>query len=410
MNPHRPNSSPKQTDLLSAIMESAVDSIIVIDRSGIIQKVNPATERMFGFCSDEIVGHNVKVLMPPNYREEHDGYLDRYQRTGQARIIGTGREVVGRRKDGSDFPMHLAVSEFSLDGETHYAGIVRDISDLKDVQNQLVQLNDALEVRILERTEELRRAQAELVAKEKLATLGQVSGGIAHEIRNPLNAVKTSAYFLMNAKSVSPDKMREHLERIDRQVGLIDNVVTSLTDVARLPEPKLIRCSLAEVFASVLGDVSGLENITIVNDLTNQDAIVFADKNQLQIVFRNLIRNARDAIAEKAQNLKSEKPNGADRSPDPNRITISVQADGKSIALSISDTGVGISPEQLDRILEPFFTTKARGMGLGLAITRTIVEKNDADISVNSKLGEGTTFTIRFPAAKLNLSEENSVS
>lgn len=395
-------------------MESAVDSIIVISQSGIIQTVNPATERVFGFSPDEIVGHNIKVLMPPPYREEHDGYLDHYHRTGQRKIIGIGREVVGRRKDGSDFPMHLAVSEFVLGGKTHYAGIVRDISDLKNTQDQLRDLNEVLEARILQRTEELRRAQAELVAKEKLATLGQVSGGIAHEIRNPLNAVKTSAYYLMNAKSVSPEKLTEHLERIDRQVGLIDNVVTSLADVARLPDPKLIRCSLKEVLADAVASVSGLEGIEVVNQLIDQDAIVLADKNQLAIVFRNLIRNARDAMRCHPQSLSlNTQSKTPDIGPDPDestrasRLTFSVRSDVKRTSLSIADTGSGISPEHINQILDPFFTTKARGMGLGLAITRTIVEKNNATIGVESKLGEGTTFTVEFSTDNLATTAEN---
>ena len=224
---------------LEVILANAVDAIVTIDECGIVESVNPAMERLFGYAADEVVGQNVKMLMPSPYREEHDTYVQNYLRTSIPKIIGIGREVVGRRKDGSTFPMHLAVSEIEFDGSRLFTGIIRDISDLKLAEQKLADANEKLEARVKERTEELRQAQADLVKSEKLATLGQVAGGIAHEIRNPLNAVKTSAYFLSRAKQPSEEKVQEHLERIDRQVTMIDNVITALSDVAKLPDPKL---------------------------------------------------------------------------------------------------------------------------------------------------------------------------
>ncbi len=199
---------PERQDLLAAILRTAVNAIIVIDQRGIIQDVNPATEKLFGYSSEDVLGKNVNILMPTPYREEHDDYLENYRKSGVAKIIGIGREVVGRRKDGTNFPIHLAVSEIKSGPERLFAGIVRDISDLTDAQRKLTLLNEELEERVRLRTAELRAAQSELVRKERLATLGQISGGIAHEIRNPLNAIKTSSYYLLNAESFKRKGMR----------------------------------------------------------------------------------------------------------------------------------------------------------------------------------------------------------
>ncbi len=374
----------ERQDLLAAILQTAVDGIIVIDQRGIIQEVNPATEKLFGYSSDEVLGKNVSILMPTPYRQEHDRYLDNYRRTGVAKIIGIGREVVGQRKNGTQFPMHLAVSEIRTEPDRLFAGIVRDISDLKDAQQKLTLLNEELEERVRRRTTELRAAQSELVRKERLATLGQVSGGIAHEIRNPLNAIKTSSYYLLNAKNPSDDKVSEHLQRIDRQVTVIDNVITALTDVALLPEPKLRPCDLSGLVSEVLAGIAMDDSIVVMNQLpqlSSSQRKVLVDSNQIPIVFRNLFRNARDAM------------------PQGGTLTISASILRGQIAIHVTDTGIGISKHDLGRVTEPLYSTKAKGMGLGLAISKTILDKNGGALDVQSELGKGTTFTVFLPAA-----------
>ena len=337
---------------------------------------------MFGYAVDEVVGQNVKLLMPSPYREEHDGYIDNYLRSGNAKIIGKGREVVGRRKDGTTFPMHLAVSEIKVGATRVFTGIVRDISDLKEAEQELQRLNEDLEERVRARTQELREAQAELVNKEKLATLGKVSGGIAHEIRNPLNAVKTSVFYLVNAKNRSEEKTTEHLDRIDRQVSLIDNVVTALSDVAKLPDPDRKQLPIDRVLRDVVRAVSLPPELEITWDLPSETPHVLADANQIPIVFKNLVRNARDSI----------EGGGT--------ITISVSALENRVGISVADTGCGIPADDLEKVLEPLYSTKARGMGLGLAITRTIVEKNNGELLVESEQGRGSKFTVLLDAAE----------
>tara|TARA_R110002049_G_scaffold50370_3_gene143115 strand:+ start:158533 stop:159666 length:1134 start_codon:yes stop_codon:yes gene_type:complete len=368
--------------LLAAILRTAVDAIIVIDDRGIIKTINPATIKLFGFSEDEMLGQNVKMLMPQPYREEHDGYLQNYQKTGRAKIIGIGREVTGKRKDGTTFPMHLAVSEMPLGNDKLFAGIVRDISDLKAAQQQLTEINEQLEQRVQDRTAELRNAQAELLKAEKLATLGQVSGGIAHEIRNPLNAVRTSAYYLRHAKNPSAEKTAEHLDRIERQVSLIDNVISALVDVARLPDPKATPCDVHQLLQDVTKSVSLPDHVTLQNETASGLPAVMIDPNQIAIVFRNLIRNARDAMS------------------DGGVIRMTAALNNHEVKIEVIDNGVGIDKKDLQRITEPLFSTKARGMGLGLAISSAIIDKNRGRLEVESELGVGTTCIVHLPTHK----------
>lgn len=378
-----PDSGPTPThhDQLQAILDNAVDAIITIDDRGRIESANAATESLFGYAAEELKGRNINILMPSPYHEEHDGYLANYLKTGTKKIIGIGREVAGRRKDGEIFPMHLAVSEVNIAGRRTFTGIVRDISDLKEAEQRLQELNEQLEERVRQRTEELRAAQAELIKQEKLATLGQVSGGIAHEIRNPLNAVKTSAFYLMNAKNPSTDKLQEHLERIDRQVTLIDNVVTALSDVAKLPDPIRGPFSIVDCLQSIASSTSMPPSISVNIIVDGDIPPVLVDEHQIPIVFRNLLRNARDAM-----------PSGGN-------IEIRLSTKDDHVVVEVTDDGEGISPEDLQRILEPLYSTKARGMGLGLAISKAILDKNRGRLGIESTLGRGSTFRVELEAA-----------
>lgn len=384
IKPARRFVSAKSTNIhqekLESILANAVDAIITINHRGIVESVNPATQTLFGFSAEEIVGNNIDMLMPQPDRDKHDGYLRNYFETGIKKIIGIGREVVGQRKNGSTFPMHLAVSEIQFEGKTLFTGICRDISDVKVAEQQLSEANERLEDRVRERTQELKQAQADLLKSEKLATLGQVAGGIAHEIRNPLNAVKTSAYFLLHANDPSVEKVKEHLDRIDRQVTMIDNVITALSDVAKLPDANIQPTDLPKLLRSVTQSVSMPSSINVDFDFSHHLPFALIDENQLPIAFRNLLRNARDAM------------------PEGGNLIVGAAWNGDHIEAYFQDDGIGISKENLPKVLEPMFTTKARGMGLGLAITRAILEKNHCRITIASEEGAGSRFVISIPA------------
>jgi two-component system sensor kinase FixL len=403
----------QQEAVLAALLNAAVDAIIVMDAQGIVRVVNAAVDRMFGYHESEVVGKNIRMLMPSPYREHHDGYLTKYRNEGKRNIIGIGREVQGQRKDGTLFPLHLAVSELEHDGTVLFAGILRDITDLKVAQDELATLNARLEQRVSERTEQLKATQEELVRREKLATLGQISGGIAHEIRNPLNAVKTSIYFLQHARELSDEKRNEHLQRIDRQVTAIDSVVSALTDMVRLPTPKCTACCARKILTEAVENSSLGNRIAVDYSIADNLPPLWVDPNQLQIVFRNIVRNARDAMPDGGK-LKLEARIATTSNAQPSDIDGRCQADktcthetnvasggvaNQLIQIQITDTGTGIAADRLSQIMEPFVSTKARGMGLGLAITKAMVEKNSGTVAVESTLGKGTSFLLTLPAA-----------
>ena len=224
---------------------------------------------------------------------------------------------------------------------------------------------------------------------ERLATLGRVSAGIAHELRNPLNAVKTSVYYLLNASGAPVEKTQEHLERIDRQVGISDSVITALSRFAKLPFPKMLPVDLCELVDQTIEANPLPDNVELERNRPAETPCVAGDQEQLVIVLGNLIRNACDAMPDGGRLTLSGTERRTDSSPGRNRFD-----------LLVTDTGCGIAPEDLPRIMEPLFSTKTRGLGLGLALAQAILERHDGDLSVNSVPGQGTTFTVT-----LNLAE-----
>jgi len=220
-----------------------------------------------------------------------------------------------------------------------------------------------------------------LQRSERLATLGQVAGGVAHELRNPLNVIKTSVYYLLNARNPTPEKQADHLRRIERHVELADNVISSLSNFARVPIPDLRPIAIEPILREVLEINPPGEGVEVTVDCPPGLPHALGDGDQLSIALGNLIRNARDAM-----------PHGG-------RMAISGRVSDGSLELSVADTGVGIEAKDLARIMEPLYSTKARGLGLGLAITRAIVEKNQGTLHVTSEPGRGSTFTIRLTAS-----------
>lgn len=247
--------------------------------------------------------------------------------------------------------------------ETH-----RSLNKLLDLDLAIIE--DAYQAEHLKRQQQI----------ERLATIGQVSGGVAHELRNPLNVIKTSVYYLLNARNPTAEKTAEHLARIQRQVDVADGVTTALSDFAKLPVPQLQTFELKPCLLDALESAALTDRIRVALDCPVNLPPVLGDQRQLTIVFGNLVRNARDAM-----------PDGGD-------LTITACESDSAVEVAVSDTGEGIQEEHLDRILEPLFSTKARGIGLGLAITRAILDKHKAELIVRSKPGVGSTFTVRMPA------------
>lgn len=258
-----------------------------------------------------------------------------------------------------------------------WSGTSDDLLQLTLSLNRLLDLDLAIIEDAYHYEYQRRRSQI-----DRLATIGQVAGGIAHELRNPLNVIKTSVYYLLHAKLSTPEKRAEHMERIERQVSIADGVITALNDFARLPIPTLQNLSLEPCLREVLEAVPLGESIAVALDVPTSVPEVLGDVRQLKIVFANLIRNARDAM------------------PDGGRLGLSARrGEADQVDVVVSDTGVGIKPEDLPRVSEPLYSTKARGIGLGLAISRAIVEKHQGRLQVASEPGRGSQFTVTLAAA-----------
>jgi signal transduction histidine kinase len=260
--------------------------------------------------------------------------------------------------------------------EQHWPSGIQDSLAIRRSLNTLLDLDLA----IIEDAYQAEYA-ARLQRSERLAAIGQVAGGIAHELRNPLNVVKTSVYYLLNARSPTPAKTAEHLQRIERHVVVADDVITALSNFAKLPVPGMqpfaVEASVRE--ALELNPVPS--SIQVTFDCPPGLPPALADPGQLRIVLGNLIRNAREAM-----------PNGG-------RLTITARPAESGVEIAVADTGVGIAPDQLHRITEPLYSTKARGLGLGLAIARAILDKNQGSLQVASTSGQGSTFTVRLATA-----------
>jgi signal transduction histidine kinase len=255
-----------------------------------------------------------------------------------------------------------------------------EVNDLILLLNSLDRLID-LDLAIIEdayQTEHLLRRQQ----IERLAAIGQVAGGVAHELRNPLNVVKTSAYYLQNAKNPTEEKKAEHLRRIERQVQAADRVITALNDFAKLPVPEFRPVALEPLLRDVLDQYPLPAGVRLELGIPREAAEVLGDDRQLNIVFGNLIRNAIEAM------------------PEGGVLTIDSQTASGDVSVTVRDTGGGIKKEDLSRVTEPLFSTKVRGIGLGLAITRAILEKHGARLSVQSEEGNGAAFTVRLPAPR----------
>jgi PAS domain S-box-containing protein len=356
--------------LLRSILDTTLDAVVSMDATGAIQSFNRAAERLFGHAEGEVVGRNVSLLMPEPDRTRHDAHVARYLGTRESRIIGRGREVTGQRRDGSTFPMELAVSEFTMESGPHFAGIMRDLSERDRLEHQL------------------RHSQ-------KMEAVGQLAGGIAHDFNNLLTII--SGYCELLADETTPEDRAYAVEQIATAAGKAAGLTGQLLSFSRkaVVTPKLLDLNATiEDTWRMLRRVIG-EDITLESRLLDGPLWVTADAGQLGQVVVNLAVNARDAmpaggllrVATARAELDAADARARGMRP------------GPAALLSVHDTGTGIAPEVAPRIFEPFFTTKpaGRGTGLGLATVLAIVRQAGGDIRVASEVGAGTTFTVWLP-------------
>jgi two-component system sensor kinase FixL len=361
---------------LDPVLDAMVESMIVIDASGIIERVNKATHSMFGYKPEELVGQNISILMAGTDKSQHDNYLNRYHETQVKRIIGIGREVVARRKDGSDFPADIAVGEVHSGNETRYVGLVRDLTDQRKAEEQAL------------------RRREEMVNVSRLSTMGEMAAAMAHELNQPLTAIANYAAASIRLLDKGEDNIadvKEALQEIYDQAHRAGEVIrrtrnftksveSSRADMPLLAVAKPIR-SLAELDTKA-------NNISLTWDIPEDLPLINVDSIQIQQVILNLIRNAVDAMR--------------DTDPEHRKITVKAKLTAPhEMRLEVHDCGAGVTEDQSNDIFNAFFTTKETGMGMGLAICRTIMRTHGGELGFRNndrKLGDsGSTFFFTLP-------------
>jgi two-component system sensor kinase FixL len=359
---------------LQSILDTVPDAMIVIDTKGIVQSFSAAAERLFGWAGDEVIGENVDRLMPSPYREAHDSYLGRYLETGERRIIGIGRVVVGQRRDDSTFPMELSVGEMQVGERRFFTGFVRDLTERQQTEARLQEL------------------QSELVHVARLTAMGEMASALAHELNQPLSAI---ANYLRGSERLLEKGDPADLPRLREALGEAGNEALRAGEVIRRLRAFIGRGETErriESISKLIEESSALAllgvkemGVRVTMQFDPKADTVLADRVQIQQVIINLLRNAIDAMRQaKRREL---------------RVRAARRPDGFTV-VSVSDTGSGIDESVRARLFEPFMTTKPDGMGVGLSICKTIVEAHSGQIWAENNDSEGATFAFSLPLAE----------
>jgi two-component system sensor kinase FixL len=360
---------------LQSVLDTVPDAMIVINVQGTIQSFSATAERLFGYSAGEAIGQNVSILMPAPYREQHDGYLDRYMTTGERRIIGIGRLVVGQRKDGSTFPMELAVGEMRSGDRRFFTGFVRDLTERQQNQQRLQEL------------------QTELIHMSRFTALGEMASTLAHELNQPLTAAASylngARRLLDGGKAADISVARGAIDSAAEQALRAGQIIRRLREfVARGESDRQVE-NLRKLVeeASALALVGAKEaGVRVKFQLDPAGHHVLADKIQVQQVLLNLMRNAIEAMQD------------AER----RELVISSRlVDAETIQIDVADTGSGIAPEIAAQLFQPFVTSKRNGMGVGLSISRTIIEAHGGRLWAEANPGGGTIFRLTLRTAEL---------
>ncbi|MDE2378541.1 sensor protein FixL [Bradyrhizobium sp.] len=362
-----------QEDHLRSILETVPDAMIVIDSRGIMQLFSSAAERLFGYSKQEAIGRNVSILMPEPDRSRHDGYLERYLETHDPHIIGIGRIVTGKRRDGTTFPMHLSVGQTQQGDEPYFTGFVRDLTEHQQTQARLQEL------------------QSELVHVSRLSAMGEMASALAHELNQPLAAIsnymKGSRRLLSGSGDPNASKIESAMDRAAEQALRAGQIIRRLRDFVSRGESEKRVESLSKLIeeAGALGLAGAREqSIQLRFNLDPNADLVLADRVQIQQVLVNLFRNALEAMMQ---------------SPRRELIVANTRVGNDMIEVEVSDTGSGFQDDVIPNLFQTFFTTKETGMGVGLSISRSIIEAHGGRMWAESNASGGATFRFTLPAA-----------
>ena len=366
---------------LRSILDTIPDAMIVIDERGVMRSFSSAASRLFGYGPDEVLGKNVKMLMPSPYREHHDGYIHRYLTTGEKRIIGIDRIVVGRRKDGSTFPMTLAVGETRVGDEVRFTGFIRDLTERQESAARLEQ------------------AQGELARLARLNELGEMASTLAHELNQPLSAIANYVQGCLRLLSqpIAPqvDMLRDALQETAKQSLRAGEIIrhlrefTTRGDTDKTPED--VKKLVEE--AGALALVGSRErNIRSEIIFASDHDSVLVDRVQIQQVLMNLMRNAMEAMKD---------------SPRRELTVRTSRRNEDQLEIEVADTGPGIAEDIAARLFQPFVTSKAGGMGIGLSISRRIIQSHGGDLTYRRNEAGGATFSFTLPVVQEEFDEHH---
>lgn len=350
---------------LQSIIDTVPDAMIVIDQCGTILTFSRTAERMFGYFANEVVGENINMLMPSPDRERHNGYLARYLATGKRHVIGIGRAVTARRRDGTTFPANVAVGEAKIDGQPIFIGFLQDLSETTEARRQLHVL------------------QSELAHVARVSQMGTLATAIAHELNQPLAAMNnyveaSSAMLAEDASNVAP--VREALELCANEIERAGQIIRRLRAFIASGETEKTHAKLGSVLdqsvtLALADNATASVSVSVHSDVAVDD--ILANRIQIQQVLVNLIRNAIEAMARSEGRV----------------IDITTRAAGDNmVEVVVADSGCGLDPRIADRLFQPFETTKAHGMGLGLSICHSIVKAHSGRIWAEPSAFGGTEF------------------
>ena len=365
-----------ELSLFRKLLDNSSDAIEVLDPVTLrLLDVNETACRVLGYNREELLSMSIYDIDPsfgPDAKKMIDGQM---QKSGAARFEG-----IHRRKDGSTFAVEVSIGSADLD-KPYGLGVVRDITERKLAEEKIRKLNEGLETRVKERTQQLLEAQEELVRKEKLAVLGQVAGSVGHELRNPLGVMSNAVYFLQTVLTDADDSVKEYLNIIKSEIAGSERIVSDLLDSVRTKPPQPEMLGIAELIAQTLRKCNVPPSVSVKLDIPATLPPLRVDAMQIQQVLRNLISNGVEAMPEGGvleMRAVENKPDG-------------------TVTISVRDSGTGIAPEHLAKLFQPLFTTKARGIGLGLVVVKNLTQANGGSVEVQSESGKGSTFSVVLP-------------
>ncbi|MEM1231717.1 MAG: ATP-binding protein [Pseudomonadota bacterium] len=353
------------------ILDAAVDAIIIIDALGMIHSVNAATSRMFGHEAQALLNQPVGALMPEPHRSAHQSFIEHYLRTGNAKIIGIGRELTAQKADGSRFPISLAISEINTGSERYFAGVIRDLTEQKDAMAHIAEQRERL-------------AQV-----GRLSTMGEMTASIAHEINQPLTAIamySQACQRLLDRERLDRDKLAEALGKLSKQALRAGAVIERIQRFVRNEDGQREWTDLSRLLRELIlltEPDAKLHSIALAFDV-DRTIMCHCDPVQIQQVVINLIRNAIDAMYTQG-------------STGPARVRVELHEADQQALIRVIDSGPGIADDDADAVFEAFHSTKADGMGMGLSICRSIAEAHRGALSFTNNPDAGCTFELRLP-------------